>query len=348
MINYPPGTEYYAIKRYARDNTGGEIYATDIYGNNFYLNIGIDEELKESLAKRNDNNIYYAKDCKGNFILPVENKKPYYFFDKDPIFPINNKKIQVYATWKECQIYPNDGITDIYLKDLSGNQVYAKNSTGQCYYGSKIENSQHMQFYATDRAGNNIFIHDENGNRLYLVNLTLNRPIYEVHQGKEIYQKIDNTEIYGRLLNKLPVYAKNKDEECLAVDKNQLPYYAHYNDIEFYPKTSNKKQYYRTIKNKEIYAHKQKGIQYYTKDKALNENLARDEFNNAYYCTNLNVETYPETNNGDQYYKNINHVECAALDKNNLTYYAKKNNEELFYPMDFSKRNDVDSSSSSD
>lgn len=332
------GKDYYALKRYARDHLGNEIYAKDHDNNEIYLNIGDDNEINEIFAKK-DNKIYYAKNNRGNFILPVRNGKPYYFFENgQPIFPVNKQNLPVYAQYNNFEIYPNDGTTDIYLTDSDGNQCYAKDVlNNQFYYASKWLKNHQVQFYAKDKDNKDIFIYDKNGDVVYLVNISLNKPIYTLIKNKEIYMKSGKREVYGRNLKKLPVYAKNGDNEYFATDENTLPFYANYENVQFYPKMKDKKQFYRKIEGKELYASLDKNKQYYAKNETLDDMMAKDKNNLAYYCTKSDVEIYPKMKNDDQFYKiNEKNVETPALNEFQLQYYAQKHTGELFYPMDFS------------
>lgn len=336
------GKEFYALKRYAVDHLGNEIYAKDENKNEIYLNVGKDKEVHEVFAKTKDKKIYYAKNDEGDFILPIRNGKPYYFFENgQPVFPVNNQNIPVYAQSNDFEIYPNDGITDIYLIDSEGNQYYAKNLlNNQFYYASKWVNNYQVQFYAKDKDNKDILIYDKNGDVVYLVNISLNTPIYTLNKNKEIYMKLGNREVYGRNLKKLPIYAKNENCEYFATDENNLPYYANYGNVEFYPKMK-KKQFYKNIEGNELYASKDKNKQYFAKDENLDEVMARDKNHITYYCKESDIEMYPKRKNEDQFYKvNIENVETPALNEMQIQYYAQKHTGELFYPMDFSLHDD--------
>lgn len=323
-------SEYYAIKRYALDCVGCQLYAKDKNNNEIYLNIGTENDKHEVLAKTNENKIRYAKDCRGDFILPIRDSKPYYFFDSSgPVFPMKDDR--VYGKWNNCEIYPNDGTTDFYLTDSDGNQCYAKNTKGRLYYASRMINNHLVQFYAKDKHNQDIFIYE--GDVVYLLNITLNKPIYNMVQDKEEYIKMNGKEIYGRNLQSLPVYAKDKGEEYLATD--HVPYYANYKNTEFYPKLSNKRQFYRKINQKEMYAFRDENKQYYAKNEQRDDILALDDA--PYYCQDLKTEIYPKTKDNDQFYKIQNQVEIPAVNEKNLAYYAQKNTGNLFYPIDYSE-----------
>lgn len=337
------GKEYYALKRYARDHFGNEIYAKDENNNDIYLNIGKDNTVNEIFAQTKNKKIHYAQNNQGGFTLPIRNGKPYYFFDKgQPLFPVNNQNVPVYAQYNNFEIYPNDGTTDIYLIDPEGNECYAKDLlNNQCYYASKWIKNLLIQFYAKDKDQNDIFIYDKNGDVVYLVNISLNKPIYKLIKNKEIYIKSGNREVYGRNIKKLPVYAKNKDQEYFATDEKKLPFYANYGNVEFYPKQKNNKQFYRSIEGKELYACIDKKKEYYAKNEALDDIMACNKNHITYYCKACDVEKYPKTKNDDQFYKiNEKNVQIPALNEFHLQYYAHKKTGELFYPMDFSLQDD--------
>lgn len=255
------GSEFYALKRYAVDIFNNQIYASDCYDNNIYLDIGTNGNKHEIFAKTKDKQIYFAKNNKGNFILPIRGKRPYYFFDKDPVFPVNDQNIPVYGEYNQCQIYPNDGATDIYLK-IDGSDTYALNSNGDFYYASKLVHNEWIQFFGKDKNNDDILIYYENGEVRYPINVTQNKPIYDVEQNKEIYFKMDGNEIYGRNSKNLPIYARQNSDEYFATDKNQVPYYGSYKNVEFYPKRSNNDQIYIVKNDVEIPAFN-KSVQYY-------------------------------------------------------------------------------------
>lgn len=335
-------SEYYALSKYARDKSNNEIYAQDNFCNQMYLNIGKDK-VYQIFAKNYNNTIRYAQDGEKNFILPIQNNKPCYFFNGDqPLFPKNSQDIEIYAQFNSNEIYPTDGSREIYLNDVDGNQCYARDKSGQEYFASKEMNGERIQFYAKNSLLNDIPIFNKNGEIVYLINITQNRPLYPVEQEKECYLKIGKKEIYGRNLKNLPVYAKNKSLQYFARDENMSPYYGSYKEFEYYPTCDNGDQFYKVIEKKEIYA--QRGIdkQFYAKNEQNDDILARSE-NISYYAQVAKNEIYPQVNNDSQYYKMDQDIEIPAAHQNGLRYYAKTNTNVNFYPMDFSQTSTEDS-----
>lgn len=329
-------SEYYALSEYAKDKFDNEIYAQDISYNQKYLDIGKDDEVHEIFAKNNDGEVRYAMNHERHFILPIQNKKLHYFFHSGkPLFPTNSEGLAVYCQFSKNEIYPNDGLQDIYLTDSKGNQCYAREKSGQQYFACKKEvNGELIQYYAKDSFLNDIPIFDKNREIIYLINITHNQPLYEIHQDKEIYLKADNKEIYAKNLKNLPVYAKNKNLRYFALDANGLPYYANYKKSEFYPKTENGNQFYKVIDKKEIYANMNKDEQFYAKNEQKDDILAQSE-NISYYARTENKEIYPQLNTSDEYYKIQEGIEIPATNKSGISYYAKTNDNIKFYPMDY-------------
>lgn len=326
------GSEYYALSEYAKDRFDNEIYARDISQNEKYLDIGKDE-VHEIFAKNNDDNIRYAKNRESHFILPIQSSKPCYYFNADnPLFPRNSSDLEIYAQFNNDEIYPNDGSRDIYLKDSKDNQCYAREKNGQHYFACKNVNGELIQYYAKDSLLNDIPIYDRNGEIIYLINVTHNRPLYEIHQDKEIYLQTDDREIYGKNLQNLPVYAKNKNLSYFASNAKGLPYYANYKKSEFYPKTKNGSQFYKVIGRKEVYANRGDNEQIYAKNKQKDDILAQSE-NIPYYAQIEKGETYPQLNTGDQYYKIQEATEIPATNSSGVAYYAQTNDQNTFYPM---------------
>lgn len=325
-------SEYYAIPEYAKDNLNNEMYAFDQFRNQIYLDIGKDE-VHQIFAKKCDNNVFYAQDNAGNFILPVQKNKPCYFFNGEiPLFPKNSENVQIYGQFCKWEIYPNNGINEIYLTDSKGNECYARDKNGQYYFACKNVNGELVQFHAKDKHLKDIPLFNKNGEICYLINLNHNKPMYVVDNDKEIYLKSGNKEIYARNLKNLPIYALEKNRPYFALDENNLPYYAGYLNSEFYPKYNNE-QFYKTILNKEIYASRGKNKQFYAKNE-IGEILAKNE-TIPYYAQIESKELYPCINNLGQYYKMIDNTEIAASDENGLFYYAQTNTNVPFYPMDF-------------
>lgn len=330
-------SEYYAICEYAKDNLNNEIYALDNFCNQKYLDIGKDE-IHQIFAKKSDNNIIYATDNAGNFILPIQKNKPYYFFNGEiPLFPRNSENVEIYGQFNKWEIYPNNGLQDIYLKDSKGNECYAREKNGQQYFAYKNVNGELVQFHAKDIDLKDIPLFNKNGEIVYLINLKHNKPIYTMEQDKEIYLKINKKEIYARNLKNLPIYAKNKNLPYFAVDEQNEPYYAHYLNSEFYPKKENE-QFYKIIQQKEIYANRETNKQFYAKNES-GEILAKNE-TIPYYAKIENNEIYPKIFNVGQFYKIIDNIEIAASDSTGLSYYAQTNTNIPFYPMDYSKKTD--------
>lgn len=332
------GFEYYALPKYARDKSNNEIYARDNLHNEMYLDIGKDE-IHEIFAKKNDDTIFYAQTSEQNFILPIQNNKPCYYFHGDqPIFPKNSQDLDIYAQFKSIEIYPNNSLQeDIYRTDTEGNQCYARDKNGQKYFASKVIYGECIQFYAKDNLLTDIPIfNNKNGEIVYLINITQNRPLYPVVQEKECYLKIDRKEIYGRNLKNLPVYAKNKNLQYFALDENMLPYYGFYEEYEYYPISENGDQFYKAIAKKEIYALRGKEKEFYAKNKQKDDILAHSE-NISYYAQIDQNEIYPLLSNNSQYYKIEKDIEIPAADKNGLHYYAKTHANVNFYPIDFSQ-----------
>lgn len=331
------GNEYYPLKTYAKDHENNEIYAVKNGGQFYWANdLGV-----EVMARRYDTqqqlNPFFALDPKGHPVCPLASPDQT-CLKMDIAYVRDSKGTELYPKRDGHEYYIDRGLGMVYAKDKSQNEYYARNKLGQSYYASKVDRNETIEYPAKNSQGEPSYIVE--GDRVICpINITLNRPLYTRNKaGKEMYFKNKDGELYGCNVSRLPIYAKDKEGNDYLATRNGSPYYSYYDQngvqYQYYPKLKNNREFYVTEGQKEIYARFDRDERYARSEAAAD--ILAQENTIPYYATNQhNIEMYPLLN-GDHKYRVENNVEQIAVNKTTLEgSYAKRQNNDEFYPMNF-------------
>lgn len=335
------GNEYYAIERYAVDKDLNQIYAKK-NKNQFYLSKNDGTEVYEVMAeKKNDENVflpYFAfEENDETPICPLLTKNQK-FLTKNVPYPRKKNK-ERYPKRNQHEYYVDRGQGMTYAKNENQDDYCATNSQGKRYYAFKTTSeNEEVEFPPQKKNKENIYI-EENNTVIYPLNITKNLPVYaKDNDNNEVYFQKNNIEIYGRNKFHLPIYAKDKDGKDRPALQNNVPYYSFYekNGItyQYYPKLKDKTEFYVKEGKREIYA-KFDTEERYAQTKDQDDILATDNEIPYYATSKENVEIYPKKS-GDNFYRKEDDIEIPAINKiTNEGFYAKKKNDDEFYPKIF-------------
>lgn len=202
MITFAP------YKAYAKDASGRERYPKTLLGDENFL---LDDTYKPIYARNENLESYYPKNKEGDEFMAadtfIQNE------DGTIVYPLNKFGLPIYEKKDNVELYHVDekGLLSI-GKDITGNQVYAKNELGDEYYPPNNQFAytlDNVPIYAKNSLGEVIYPKTAEGDEYYISNVKTNSVLLANRYAKDK----EGNEIYPEGLIIGRKYARNNLDE---------------------------------------------------------------------------------------------------------------------------------------
>lgn len=198
-------TTFSGLAVYAKDVSGRERYPKTAQGDEFP---GLDADFKIIYACNEYSKPYYPKKKDGDEFIVDE-----YIKNKDGtvVYPLRKDGLPIYPIKRNSEVYHIDKkkIIVSIAKDFWGNQIYAKNESGDEYYPLNNQiayTREHVPKYAIDRWMNTIYPKNFGGHEYYIKNVEPD----SVLLGNRYVKDTDDNEIYPHNINEGQIIIGNK------------------------------------------------------------------------------------------------------------------------------------------